>query len=43
MPEKIVKNTKNVPINFFLFLLSDPIKIFAKYSSEISQQWWEIR
>jgi len=42
MPEKIVKNMKNVPITFFLFLLSDPIKIFAKYSLENSQQWWEI-
>jgi len=40
--KKIVKNMRNVLINFFLFLLSDPIKIFAKYSSEISQQQWEI-
>jgi hypothetical protein len=32
MPEKKAKNTKNIPIDSFLFLLSDPIKIIAKKS-----------
>jgi hypothetical protein len=32
VPEKIAKNTKNIPIDSFLFLLSDPIKIIAKKS-----------
>ena len=39
VPEKIVKNTKNIPIDSFLFPLFDPTKIFPKYWSEINQKY----
>ena len=41
VPEKIAKNTKNIPINSFLFPLFDPTKIFLQYWSEICLQQWE--
>ena len=38
VPEKIAKNTKNIPTDSFLFPLFDPTKIFPKYWSEINQK-----
>ena len=38
VPEKIAKNTKNIPIDSFLFPLFDPTKIFPKFWSEINQK-----
>ena len=38
VPEKIAKNTKNIPIDSFLFPLFDLNKIFPKYWSEINQK-----
>ena len=38
VPEKIAKNTKNIPIDSFFFPLFDPTKIFPKYWSEINQK-----